>query len=280
MIFAGCDVGSLTGEAAILEDEKILSSEIIRVRPRPEQTAQEVTEKALKKIGMTFDDIDYCVSTGYGREKIPFARSSISEISCHGRGAQWANPGVRTIIDIGGQDCKVIRVDKYGYMVDFVMNDKCAAGTGRFLENMAKVLGVGLEDLAPLLMNSTKRVAMTKTCTVLSQIEVIYMISDGIERADIASGINFAMAERIAKLVRRVGIKEGVAITGGVAKNFAVVDAIREVLGIDFVDLGEVDPQIVGALGSALFARERWQKAQQRETGSAGGKTERKSVRA
>ena len=275
MIFAGCDVGSLTGEAVILEDDKILSSEIIRVRPRPEQTALEVTTKALQKIGRTFEDIDYCVSTGYGREKIPFARSSISEISCHGRGAQWACPEVRTIIDIGGQDCKVIRVDKFGYMVDFVMNDKCAAGTGRFLENMAKVLGVGLEDLAPLSQSSKSRVAITKTCTVLSQIEVIYMISDGIERADIAAGINYAMAERISKLVKRVGIREGVAITGGVAKNFAVKEAVGEVLGINFVDLGEVDPQIVGALGSALFARERWQ----RLSNTAGGKTATKTVR-
>ncbi len=278
MIFAGCDVGSLTGEAVILEDDRILSSEIIRVRPRPEQTAREVTEKALGKIGKTLADIDYCVSTGYGREKIPFARSSISEISCHGRGAQWACPEVRTIIDIGGQDCKVIRVDKYGYMMDFVMNDKCAAGTGRFLESMAKVLGVGLEDLAPLSLSSKGRVAITKTCTVLSQIEVMYMISDGIERSDIAAGINYAMAERISKLVRRVGIKEGVAITGGVAKNFAVVNAISDVMGIKFVNLGEVDPQIVGALGSALFARERWQKAQQREAGPTGGNAA-KSVR-
>jgi len=278
MIFAGCDVGSLTGEAVILEDDRIIASEIIRVRPRPEQTAREVMEKALEKIGKTIEAIDYCVSTGYGREKIPFATSSISEISCHGRGAQWACPEVRTIIDIGGQDCKVIRVDKYGYMVDFVMNDKCAAGTGRFLENMAKVLGVGLEELAPLSLNSKTRVAITKTCTVLSQIEVIYMISDGIELADIASGINYAMADRIAKLVRRVGIREGVAITGGVAKNFAVVNAIGEVLGIKFVSLGEVDPQIVGALGSALFARERWQKARQREAGQAGTDPATKSI--
>ena len=278
MIFAGCDVGSLTGEAVILEGEKILSSEIIRVRPRPEQTAREVTEKALDKIGMSFDDIDYCVSTGYGREKIPFAQSSISEISCHGRGAQWANPDVRTIIDIGGQDCKVIKVDKYGYMVDFVMNDKCAAGTGRFLESMAKVLSVGLEDLAPLSMEATHRITLTKTCTVLSQIEVIYMLSDGIERSSIASGISYAMAERISKLVRRVGIKESVAITGGVAKNSAVVNAVMDVLGIHFASLGEVDPQIVGALGSALFAKERWQKARQREAGPAGGNKDTKSV--
>lgn len=277
MIFAGCDVGSLTGEAVIMEDDRILSSEIIRVRPRPEQTALEVTTAALGKAGLKLEDIEYCVSTGYGREKIPFAKSSISEISCHGKGAQWANPGVRTIIDIGGQDCKVVKVDKYGYMVDFVMNDKCAAGTGRFLEGMARVLGVRLEDLAPLSQNAPGRVALTKTCTVLSQIEVIYMLSDGIDRSEIAAGINYAMAERIVKLVRRVGVKEQIAMTGGVAKNFAVVDAIREVLGVDFASLGDIDPQIVGALGAAIIAGERWRKGRQRSDGTVDSILEKKS---
>jgi (R)-2-hydroxyacyl-CoA dehydratese activating ATPase len=278
MIYVGCDVGSLSGEAVIIEDDSIIKYEIIRVRPRPEQTALEVTKKALAEAKMSFDDIDYCVSTGYGREKIPFAQSSISEISCHGRGAQWANPSVRTIIDIGGQDAKVIKVDKFGYMVDFVMNDKCAAGTGRFLEGMAKVLGVELEDLAALSSGAASPVALTKTCTVLAQFEVLYMLNDGIDRANIAAGINRAMAERISKLVRRVGIKEGVAITGGVAKNFAVVQSLIEVLGVEFVSLGEVDPQIVGALGAALFAKERWQKARQREATQAGGNKDTKSV--
>ena len=255
MIYVGCDVGSLSGEAVIIEDNAIVVHEIIRVRPRPEQTALEVTQKALTKAKMSFDDIDYCVSTGYGREKIPFAQSSISEISCHGRGAQWANPSVRTIIDIGGQDAKVIKVDKFGYMVDFVMNDKCAAGTGRFLEGMAKVLGVELEDLAALSSGAASPVSLTKTCTVLSQFEVLYMLNDGIDRTNIAAGINRAMAERVSKLAKRVGIREGVAITGGVAKNFAVVKSLSEVLGLEFVSLGEVDPQIVGALGAALFAK-------------------------
>jgi predicted CoA-substrate-specific enzyme activase len=278
MIYVGCDVGSLSGEAVIIEDDAIVMHDIIRVRTRPEQTALEVTQKALAKAKMSFDDIDYCVSTGYGREKIPFAQSSISEISCHGRGAQWANPSVRTIIDIGGQDAKVIRVDKYGYMVDFVMNDKCAAGTGRFLEGMAKVLGVELEDLAALSSGATSPVALTKTCTVLSQFEVLYMLNDGVDKTNIAAGINRAMAERISKLANRVGIKEGVAITGGVAKNFAVVQSLIKVLGVEFVSLGEVDPQIVGALGAALFAKERWQKARQREATPAGGNKDIKSV--
>lgn len=257
MIVAGCDVGSLSGEAVILEDDSILTYEIMRVRPRPEQTAQDVMNRALSKVNLTLNDLDYCVSTGYGREKIPFANSSISEISCHGRGAHWGNPDVRTVIDIGGQDCKVIRVDKLGYMVDFAMNDKCAAGTGRFLEGMAKTLGVALGELGPLTFESTAPIGITKTCSVLAQYDVVCMINDGEEVADIAAGINRAMAERISKMTKKVGVRKEVAMTGGVAKNSGVVDGLKNVLNVDIVELNGVDPQIVGALGAALFARER-----------------------
>jgi len=257
MIVAGCDVGSLSGEAIIMEDDSIMAYEIMRVRPRPEQTALDVMTKALARTNLSFDDLEYCVSTGYGREKIPFANSSISEISCHGRGAHWANPQVRTVIDIGGQDCKVVRVDKLGYMVDFTMNDKCAAGTGRFLEGMAKVLGVELEELGPLSFQSKSPIRITKTCSVLAQFDVMCMFNDGDDVADIVAGINRAMAERISKLTRKEGIRKEVVMTGGVAKNRAVVDGLREVLGIEVLDVDGVDPQIVGALGAALFARER-----------------------
>ena len=257
MIIAGCDVGSLSGEAVIMEEDTIISHQIMRVRPRPEQTANDVMSKALAGLNLSLDDIDYCVSTGYGREKIPFANSSISEISCHGRGAHWVDPNVRTVIDIGGQDCKVIRVDKFGYMVDFTMNDKCAAGTGRFLEGMAKVLGVGLEELGPISFSATSPIGITKTCTVLGQFDVICMLNEGKDRADIAAGINRAMAERISKMAKRVGIRKEVAMTGGVAKNSAVINSLREVLGVDILELDSVDPQIIGALGAALFARER-----------------------
>ena len=264
MIVAGCDVGSLSGEAVIMKDDSIISYEIVRVRPRPEQTAQDVMEKALVKAGLSLSDIDYCVSTGYGREKIPFSNSSISEISCHGRGAHWANPAVRTVIDIGGQDCKVIRVDKLGYMVDFAMNDKCAAGTGRFLEGMAKALGVPLEELGPLSLISESPVRITKTCSVLAQFDVICMINDGYAKADIAAGINNAMAERISKMTKKVGLRSEVAMSGGVAKNSAVVRSLSEVLGVELLEMTEVDPQIIGALGAALFAGERFERQQQR----------------
>jgi predicted CoA-substrate-specific enzyme activase len=257
MIVGGCDVGSLSGEAVIMKDNTILAYDIMRVRPRPEQTAWEVMDKALVKAHLTLDDIEYCVSTGYGREKIPFANSSISEISCHGKGAHWANPEVRTVIDIGGQDCKVIRVDKFGYMADFAMNDKCAAGTGRFLEGMAKVLDVRLEDLGPLSFDAEAPVVISKTCTVLSQFDVMCMINDGKNRGDIAAGINRAMAERISKMTRKVGLQREITITGGVAKNSGVVNNLKHILGVDILKLDGIDPQIVGALGAALFAQER-----------------------
>jgi len=265
MIVAGCDVGSLSGEAVVLQDDSILAYEIMRVRPRPELTAEEVTARALAKAKLSFEDLSYCVSTGYGREKIPFSNSSISEISCHGRGAHWVNPNVRTVIDIGGQDCKVIRVDKLGYMVDFVMNDKCAAGTGRFLEGMAKVLGVELEALGPLGLAGASPIGITKTCTVLAQFDVMCLLNDGEDRADIAAGIGRAMAERITKMAKRVGVQGEVAMTGGVAKNAAVVSSLQDVLGLELYQLESVDPQIVGALGAALFARERCERQERRK---------------
>lgn len=270
MIVAGCDVGSLSGEAVILRDDEIIASHIMRVRPRPEQTAKEAMDQALDQAGLVLSDIDYCVATGYGRQKIPFAQSSISEISCHALGAHWANPQVRTVVDIGGQDCKVIRVDKFGYMTDFTMNDKCAAGTGRFLEGMATVLGVELDELGPMSFSSKCSVGITKTCTVLAQFDVMCMMADGHELADVAAGINRAMAERISKMTKKVGVRKEVAMTGGVAKNSAVLKALEDVLDTEIVELGQVDPQIVGALGAALFARERFTRQQRNEAKKKG----------
>ncbi len=261
MLYVGCDVGSLSGEAVLLEDDKIIAYEISRVRPRPWDTAQEVTERALSKAGLDFRDIDYCVSTGYGRDRIPFAQSSISEISCHGRGAHYVNPDVRTIIDIGGQDCKVISVDKMGYMVDFVMNDKCAAGTGRFLELMAKVMGVELGELGPLALTAEEPIGITKTCSVLAQYDVLCLLYDGEAPERIAAGVNQAMADRISKMAKRVGIKREVVMTGGVAKNVAVVSHLKTILGVEQIELNGTDPQIIGALGAALFAKERSERA-------------------
>jgi predicted CoA-substrate-specific enzyme activase len=259
MIVAGCDVGSLTAEAVIIKDGKILASEIIRVRPKAEQSAVEVMDKALASLKMGYGDIRYIVSTGYGRETIPFANHNISEISCHGKGAHFLVPSIRTVIDIGGQDCKAIRIDETGMLQDFVMNDKCAAGTGRSLELMSQYLGVDFSDLAALAEKADQAITITSQCSIFSELEIMHYLMEDKKTADIAAGICESMARRVKMLVGRVGIKQDIAITGGVCKNTVVVKYLEEMLGIRFVPFQE-DPQIIGALGAAVFAAERMNK--------------------
>jgi len=259
MIVAGCDVGSLSAEAVFMEDGRILGSEIIRVRPRAEQSAREVTERLLDRLGLTYDDLAYTVSTGYGRETIPFADYNISEISCHGRGAHYLVPSVRTVIDIGGQDCKAIRVDENGVLEDFVMNDKCAAGTGRSLELMSQYLGVDFSELDTLAEEADQAITITSQCSIFSELEIVHHLMEDKKAADIAAGINEAMARRVKMLVGRVGVKNDLAITGGVCKNADVVRNLEEMLGAEFVPFEE-DPQIIGALGAAVFAGEKLSK--------------------
>ena len=257
MIVAGCDVGSLTAKALIMNGEGgIMAYEIMTVLPNPVRSAEEIMSRTLKKAGLKLEDLDFCVSTGYGREKIPFAKKDISEISCHGKGAGWVNPSIRTIIDIGGQDLKAIRVDKDGELVDFIMNDKCAAGTGRFLEGIAKTLKVKLDDLGGLALEGQNPVSIISICTVFTQFDVMHLIVEGADKADIAAGVAKAMATRMHKLLRKVGIKKEVAITGGVAKNQGVVKYLEEIIRDKIFQFRDIDPQIMGALGAALFARE------------------------
>lgn len=263
MIVAGCDVGSLTAEAVIMEDNCIMAYEIIRVRPRPEQSASDVMNKTLEKVGFTLEDVDYCVSTGYGRDRIPFARRNVSEISCHGRGAQWLIPSIRTVVDVGGQDCKVISVDEKGRVLDFVMNEKCAAGTGRFLEIMAKTLGLTIEELGPVSLKSENPVDITSQCSVFTEFETMVLINEGKKIEDIAAGINQAMARRVFALVNRIQVREDIGITGGVAKNVAVVKNLEEIIGLKSVEFPQ-DPQIMGALGAALFAKDKYLKQKKR----------------
>jgi predicted CoA-substrate-specific enzyme activase len=256
MIVAGCDVGSLTAEAVVMDDGKILGSEIIRVRPRPEQSARDVMDKVLARLGLDYKDIKFCISTGYGREAISFANDNISEISCHGRGAQWLIPSIRTVIDVGGQDCKAIRVDERGLLVDFVMNDKCAAGTGRSLEIMAEVLGVDISELGPLSLQAAGTLVITSQCSIFAEMEILHLLCEDKSRADIAAGVNEAMARRVKMLVGKVGIQEQVGMTGGVSKNIGVVKNLERMLGKEFVQFPE-DPQVIGALGAAIFAGEK-----------------------
>lgn len=256
MIVAGCDVGSLTAEAVLMERNEIVASETIRVRHKAEESARDVMEKVLEKRNLTFGEIAFIVSTGYGRETIPFSDDNISEISCHGRGAQWLVREIRTVVDVGGQDCKVIRVDGDGKLEAFAMNDKCAAGTGRSLEIMAEALGVDISELGPLSLDASEPTTITNQCSIFTEMEILHLLMEGKAVADIAAGINDAMARRVKMLVGKVGVKEAVGITGGVSKNAGVVRYLERLLGAKFVEF-PVDPQIIGAVGAALFAEER-----------------------
>jgi predicted CoA-substrate-specific enzyme activase len=257
MIFAGVDVGSLSAEAVLMENNKILAFSIIVVKPNPVVSATLVMQEVLEKTKLSQDDISCCVSTGYGRERIPFAQFNVTEISCHGKGAFWANNAIRTIIDIGGQDSKLIRIDENGDIDDFVMNDKCAAGTGRFLEGIAKTFGIHVSELGPLALNGTAPVPISSICTVYTQFDVMGFLADGKSKEDIALGVAHALAMRLNRLIVRIKIKEELTCTGGVAKNLAVVKAIEKITKKRVVSLGDIDPQIIGALGAAIYASER-----------------------
>jgi predicted CoA-substrate-specific enzyme activase len=257
MIVAGCDVGSLTGKALIMKDNKILSYSIVPSTIKPEKTSQNAMDAALEKAGLQSKDIGFIVGTGYGRMKVPFADLNVSELSCHGKGAYWLLPSIRTVIDVGGQDCKVIRIDDEGRILDFAMNDKCAAGTGRFLEVMAKALEVNLGELGELSSKSTKPAQITSQCSVFAETEVISFIAQGVEAVDIIAGIHESIASRIVSLSLKVGLKEDITLTGGVAKNTGVIEAIKKKLGIEIKKLS-LDPQVIGALGAALIAEEKY----------------------
>ena len=263
-IFAGIDVGSLTAEALLLDaDARVLGGVIIRVRPRVEQSAREALGKALAETGLREEQIDLCFSTGYGRESIPFTKKNISEISCHGRGAHHLEPSIRTVIDVGGQDCKIVRLDADGNLEDFAMNDKCAAGTGRFLEMMARTLSVDISELGPLALQSKKPLLLSSQCTIFSEMEVMQLLYSGKKKSDIAAGVHATLVRRIKTLAGRVGLREQVCVTGGGCKNLGLLAALERELGLDFRKL-PFDPQLVGALGAALFARDAWKAARLR----------------
>jgi (R)-2-hydroxyacyl-CoA dehydratese activating ATPase len=253
MIVAGCDVGSLTAKAFIMNEKGRLAGEIIRVRSTNVDSATEVMEKALASAHLRFADLDCCCSTGYGRYEIPFARMNMSEISCHGLGAFRADQSIRTVIDIGGQDCKVILIDAVGNVRDFIMNDKCAAGTGRSLEILAKTIGVDLENLGDLALKSKKPINITNKCSIFMELEVLNHLYTRKRLKHIACGIADAVAKRVASLAKAIDIEDNVCITGGVSKNPAVVRQLAYHMNTSFKSL-PVDPQIIGALGAAVYA--------------------------
>ncbi len=259
MMVAGCDVGSLTSKAVIMKDGKMVESVIIKSKARPGDSADAAMGQALSKTGLSMQDIGFCVGTGYGRDRISFVQEAVTEIACHGKGAQWLVPSARTVIDIGGQDCKAMRIDEQGNMIKFTANDKCASGTGRFLEVMAKVLHVELGDLGALSALSKNAITLASACTVWAQADVIQYLNSGVPVADIAAGINSAMASRMSIIVNNIGFERDVVMTGGVAKNAGVVSALEKLLGLRIKRVTRADPQLAGAIGAALIAMEKAQ---------------------
>jgi len=256
-IAAGCDVGSLTTKAVILNNRRVLGSAIIKSGPRPAESALKVMEKIFDHTGLSGSDIACCVGTGYGREKISFVDHVVSEISCHAKGAKWIVPSARTIFDIGGQDCKVIKLDKQGNIEKFATNDKCASGTGRFLDVMAKVMNIEVSQLGKLSVKSNAPVSLASMCTVWAQADVIKLINSRHPSEDICAGINNAMANRVSMLANTLKIETDICMTGGVAKNEGVVSALNKILGCRIKRIKRIDPQLAGAVGAALFAQEK-----------------------
>ena len=254
MYFSGVDIGSTMTKVVIVDGDGGICSRVIGpTGAEHRRLANKVMEEALKESDLSFDQIEYVVATGYGRFNVPFADREITELTCHARGVASLFPGVRTAIDIGGQDAKGLKI-RNGKLVDFVMNDKCAAGTGRFLEVMADTFGMKFEDLGEMSLRSSKVVGISSTCTVFAQQEVIARLSEGVSVEDVLAGVNDSIAARVINMVRRLRVEPDVVFTGGVAMNAGVVKAVTARLGRE-VFVPE-QPLLSGARGAALLATE------------------------
>ncbi|HOO90931.1 MAG TPA: acyl-CoA dehydratase activase [Syntrophales bacterium] len=253
MITAGIDIGSITAKAVVLSNDTILGSKVIFTGYNARQAGKNVFEDLLKDLGLNVSSIEKVVSTGYGRNSVPFADKAVTEIICHGAGAHYLNPAVRSVIDVGGQDSKVLVLDSAGRVKDFAMNDKCAAGTGRFLEVMARALESDLDDFGAMSLQSDTPSKISSICTVFAESEVISLISKGKSREDIIAGIHESVASRISSMARRVGVTAPVMMTGGVARNIGVVRALERALDMS-IEVSEF-AQVNGAVGAAIMAR-------------------------
>lgn len=253
MLTAGVDVGAATAKTAIVKDGEMIASKVIPTGSRVQESALKVTQDALAIAGYQMSDLEAVISTGYARHVVSFSNRGVSEIICHAKGVNHLMPDARTIIDIGGQDSKVIGPREDGTVADFVMNDKCAAGTGRFLEVMANVLELTIDEMGPESLKSTHPATVTSTCTIFAESEMVSLRAENVSREDIVAGIHRAVARRVIIMGKTVGYKDKIVFTGGVAKNVGIKHFLETELGMEVV-VGE-EPQIMGALGAALIAQ-------------------------
>ncbi len=265
--FGGCDVGSTTGKAVIIDEYgAIVSSAIVPSEIDPELTSVLALEQACSKAPglMSYRELSFLVGTGYGRNEVAFAHKNISEISCHALGTFTCNPDIKTIVDIGGQDVKTISIDEDGSVLEFAMNDKCAAGTGRFFEAMSRIFRMDLDEFSNLSLKAGRIIPVTAQCSVFAESEVISLLARRNPPEEVAAGIQSAVAKRCFTLLKRIGMRPLITVTGGCAKNRGLIKALSKIVDMEVSTL-PVDPQIIGALGAAIFARKEFEKAGYRE---------------
>ena len=251
-LYAGVDSGSSTTKAVIWGDGRILSYKICPTGYRVNESAERVLAGALQGAGVNGRQLRSIVTTGYGRRGIAFGNRSVSEVICHAKGAFYISADICGVIDIGGQDTKVIRLDGEGNVIDFIMNDKCAAGTGRFLEVMANAMELNLEDLGPVSLKSENPCKISNTCTIFAESEVISLRAEGRTREDLVAGVHYALASRVAIMASARPFHGKIMFTGGVAKNEGMKKILENNFGVPLVV--PFEPQIIGALGAAIFA--------------------------
>lgn len=257
--FGGCDAGSTYTKCVIIDENgKIAAAVTKRSRINPVLSAKDALDEAVSQVdGLnSAEELTYLIGTGYGRNKVPFADENISEISCHAMGVHVTDPSVKAIIDIGGQDVKGIAIDTDGTVLNFAMNDKCAAGTGRFFESMARAFEMSLDEFSNLSLTAKNVIPITAQCAVFAESEVISLVGEGKPMEEIAAGIQLSVAKRCFVMAKKAGAADSVTLTGGCAKNEGLKKAIEKVLKINVVDL-PTDPQLMGALGAAEYARQK-----------------------
>ena len=257
--FGGCDAGSTYTKCVIIDENgKIAAAVTKRSRINPVLSAKDALDEAVSQVDdlNSAEELTYLIGTGYGRNKVPFADENISEISCHAMGVHVTDPSVKAIIDIGGQDVKGIAIDTDGTVLNFAMNDKCAAGTGRFFESMARAFEMSLDEFSNLSLTAKNVIPITAQCAVFAESEVISLVGEGKPMEEIAAGIQLSVAKRCFVMAKKAGATDSVTLTGGCAKNEGLKKAIEKVLKINVVDL-PTDPQLMGALGAAEYARQK-----------------------
>jgi bzd-type benzoyl-CoA reductase Q subunit len=262
IITAGVDVGSVSSQAVIMTDGEIYATANMRTGHNSPDSARNVTNWAMEGTGLSLDEIHYCIGTGYGRLRVPFANKAVTEIACHARGANFMyGPSVRTVMDMGGQDLKVIRCDERGKVQSFSMNEKCAAGTGRGMEVMADLLRVPIKEIGDLsLQVEQDPPPISNTCVLFAKTEVMGMLYENVPINEILAAYTAAMADRVCAQVKEVGVEEDFVITGGIAKNRGVVERLERCLGVKSLKT-EIDYQLAGAIGAALFAKVLYEKS-------------------